>query len=252
MISMPAKEDFLALCSDVQPRSGWDFSRQRTSRAPIPFDYMEIVRSHLFNDAAVLDVGTGGGEKFLSLAGEFGQGTGIDVAPEMIRVAEENRVAADILNVEFRLIKHSLNGIASESFDLVICRHAPIPFAEAGRMLKSGGKLISQQVGHRNLIALQEAFDEDPHDLDLGPTPDETQASLLSAGFGITEYEEYDIESTFLDLESLIFQLGAVAPPAHFDPETHYENVASIVERTRSSNGLVMNEHRHLYVAHQR
>jgi SAM-dependent methyltransferase len=213
---------------------------------------MDIVRLQLSRKIAVLDVGTGGGEKFLSLASEFGSGVGIDVDPQMIRVAEQNRSADDVTNVEFRLIEQPLQGIAPAAFDLVICRHAPIPFAEAARVLKSGGKLISQQVGHRNLVALQEAFDEGPEDLDLGPTTDETQTSLRSAGFAITEYEEYDVEFTFLDLESLIFQLAAVAPPARFDPEAHYENVASIVEATGGSRGLVMNEHRHLYVAEKK
>ena len=64
----------------------------------------------------------------------------------------------------------------------------------------------------------------------------------------MTEYREYDVEFLFLDLESLIFQLAAVAPPTLFDPEAHYENVAVIVEARVGSRGLVMNEHRHLYV----
>jgi SAM-dependent methyltransferase len=249
MIVMPGKEEFLVLCSVVQPRSGWDFSRQSTLRAPVPFDYMDIVRSHLSENAAVLDVGTGGGEKFLSLASEIASGTGIDIDPEMIRVAEKNRRAEGVTNVEFRLIEQLWQGIDPNAFDLLICRHAPIPFAEAARVLKSGGKLISQQVGHHNLMALQAAFDED---LNLGPTPEKTRTLLQSEGFEIADYQEYDVEFTFQDLESLIFQLVAVAPPLHFDPETHYENVASIVEATSGSQGLVMNEQRHLYVAHQR
>lgn len=73
--------------SRVQKRSGWDFSRMNDSRAPVPWDYHDVVLRYLTRQATVLDIGTGGGESFLELAGFFDAGLGVDIDPEMIERA---------------------------------------------------------------------------------------------------------------------------------------------------------------------
>ena len=74
----------------VQKRSGWDFSRMNDSRAPVPWDYHDVVLRYLTRQATVLDIGTGGGESFLELAGFFDAGLGVDIDPEMIERARAN------------------------------------------------------------------------------------------------------------------------------------------------------------------
>src|SRR5579885_2256638 len=69
---------------------GWDFSRARTERDPAPWDYVEVVARYLRPTRRVLDVATGGGEIFLSLAPHFASGVGIDSSPSMIQTAREN------------------------------------------------------------------------------------------------------------------------------------------------------------------
>ncbi len=46
---------------------GWDFSAVRDGRDPVPWDYMTLVHNYLTSSSRVLDIGTGGGEKFLTL-----------------------------------------------------------------------------------------------------------------------------------------------------------------------------------------
>jgi 2-polyprenyl-3-methyl-5-hydroxy-6-metoxy-1,4-benzoquinol methylase len=72
---------------------GWDFSRLRVGRAPAPWDYVQVVRSYLKPAHRVLDIGTGGGEIFFSLASSFGAGVAIDHNPAMIATARRNRSA---------------------------------------------------------------------------------------------------------------------------------------------------------------
>src|SRR5215213_4878304 len=57
------------------------------SRAPVPWDYHDVVLRYLTRQATVLDIGTDGGESFLKLAGFFGAGLGVDIDPEMIERA---------------------------------------------------------------------------------------------------------------------------------------------------------------------
>jgi len=47
---------------------GWDFSRVRAGRAPVLWNYVDVVRQYLKPTDRVLDIGTGGGEIFFSLA----------------------------------------------------------------------------------------------------------------------------------------------------------------------------------------
>ena len=54
------------IAASVGERQGWDFSRVRDERDPVPWDYLDVVRNYLRPSDRVLDVGTGGGEKFLS------------------------------------------------------------------------------------------------------------------------------------------------------------------------------------------
>jgi len=59
-------EDIMRIAESVGKRSSWDFSRVRDEREPVPWDYTEVVRRYLRPDDRVLDLGTGGGERFLT------------------------------------------------------------------------------------------------------------------------------------------------------------------------------------------
>ena len=50
---------------------GWDFSRVRAGRDPVLWEYVDVVRQYLKPTDRVLDIGTGGGEIFFSLAPYF-------------------------------------------------------------------------------------------------------------------------------------------------------------------------------------
>ena len=93
--------DLKQIVESVEKLDGWDFSRMRTERAPVPWDYVDVVRQYLKPTDRVLDIGTGGGEIFLSLAPYLGEGIGIDQNPKMIETAQRNRSAQSIDNITF-------------------------------------------------------------------------------------------------------------------------------------------------------
>ena len=100
----------------------------------------------------VLDIGCGGGLDSMVgafMVGPSGKVVGIDLSPEMIRRAKDNLQKTNLNNVSFQ--EYSGEGLpfSDSSFDVVISNGVfnLIPdklrtLREAGRVLKSGGRLI--------------------------------------------------------------------------------------------------------------
>jgi 2-polyprenyl-3-methyl-5-hydroxy-6-metoxy-1,4-benzoquinol methylase len=84
-------EELVHIAQSVEPIRGWDFSRAGTSIDPVPWEYREVAQKFLSPEHQVLDIATGGGEVFMTLAHTFRSGVGVDSEPVMIQTAEETR-----------------------------------------------------------------------------------------------------------------------------------------------------------------
>lgn len=130
--------------------SGWDFSHLdgRWQEGEIPWDYGEIVREFLQDSMELLDMGTGGGEFLLTLGHPYARTTVTEGYPPNAALCREHLAPLGIRVAE--VDGEDPLPFADASFDLVIDRHESFRPEEVYRILKPGGRFITQQVGGQN------------------------------------------------------------------------------------------------------
>jgi SAM-dependent methyltransferase len=244
-------DDLKRIADSVETRRGWDFSRVRDQVGPVPWDYMDVVRRYVTPMLRVLDIGTGGGERFLALAPGFGSGIGIDADPGMIEVAIENANRLANCTVKFLTMDAAALEFPGESFDVVLNRHACAYVDEIARVLKPGGVFITQQVGAHNTANVCALFGCGPggqYEDEPGQTVSAWAEAFAAQGFAVRCRGEYDVPYIFLDVESFVFWLKAIPMPEDFDIERHWPQVDRLLSDCRTPRGIATNEHRELLI----
>lgn len=245
-------EELRRIAASVGERRGWDFSRVRYDRDPVPWSYSEVVGRYLRQPNRVLDIGTGGGERFIALSPHFSSGVGIDADPRMIRVARENASASPDDKLSFEVMRAEALEFPDSAFDVVLNRQASVHVGETARVLRHEGYFILQQVGARNFQNICSLFGCGPGGEYEWQTSQEVTAlaeEFRRSGCTVVAQGEYDVGYFFLDVESLIFNLKAVPIPEDFDIERHWQQIDHICAEYHSPRGIQTNEHRELLIA---
>jgi SAM-dependent methyltransferase len=245
------EQELQVIADDTGERLGWDFSRMSVEREPVPWDYVEVVSRFLRPSDVVLDIGTGGGERLLTLADRYLRAVGVDPDPDMVRVARDN--AARHTNVQF--LPGSAEGLdllEDGAFDVVLTRHAPTFVPELDRVTKPGGLFICQGVGSRNMANIRQAFNTGSEVL-----YERAHQSLLSdltgRGWLLLAEGHYDVRYWVRNVQSIIFWFQAIAGsnevPGDFSIATHCSVINALIRQFGSPRGLETNEHRTLVIA---
>jgi SAM-dependent methyltransferase len=146
---------------------------------PYPLEYA----FHLLGDIRnknVLDLGCGKGENMVPLTKRGANITGIDISPDLIQLAQQRIVAADI---SARAVVGSAydTGLENESIDVILCvaliHHLDIPRVrdEMYRILKPGGFIVLTEPVRfsktydlvRKILPAQEDTSESEHPLTM-------------------------------------------------------------------------------------
>lgn len=187
---------------------GWDFSylKGRWIEEKPPWDYEKEAKQLIKKAKAVLDMGTGGGEKF-SLLGPFPKYTvvteswlpNIPIAkkklePLGIRVVEVNESGKLPFN--------------NEEFDLVLNRHSAFNPQEVFQILKQGGIFLTQQVGSDNLRDLIQEFNTEANFKQWALNI--ARENLEKAGFKIEKAKKWMGKAEFKDVGAIIYFLKAI------------------------------------------
>ncbi|MBL8131764.1 MAG: ubiquinone biosynthesis protein [Anaerolineae bacterium] len=208
---------------EAQPFEGWDFSylRGRYSEDRPSFSYEGIVRAHLKNADAVLDMGTGGGEKLLEFKDVLPDYVfATEGYPPNIPVAKANLEPHGIQVVAYDVSTDPVMPFADACLPLVINRHEAYDADEIARILTPGGVFVTQQVDGYDLADLRQILNlplEYTH-----VTLDNCRTQLERVGLNVEQAYDWSGYATFADVAALVYFLRAIMPET-FSVDRHVE-----------------------------
>ncbi|WP_344211786.1 SAM-dependent methyltransferase [Kribbella sancticallisti] len=227
--------------------SGWDFGwlGYRAVSADLSWSYDRLARSALEQATRVLDIDTGGGELLASLA-PLPEATIATEGYEPNVPLAQCRLAA--LGVDVR--RHGVLDplpVEDDAVDLVLNRHGRLEAPELARVLRTGGVLVTQQVGSRNHADLNEALGAPPVMLAAANHCEGAVNALHEQGFEILEAAEEWPEFVFLDVGAIVFHLRAIPwQIPDFDVDKYEPALRALDQRIRTEGPFVAHNHRYL------
>ena len=234
-----------------QPFIGWDFSylKGRMLEDQPPWSYSARAAELMKQSSSVLDLDTGGGERFLELQEHWPPKV---VATEYyspnLKLATERLTPLGATVVDIQLSDFNLMPFADGEFDLVMNRHAAFNPSEVGRVLAPGGTFLTQQVHGLWAVDLLAAFDAKPQWPDA--TPDKYLPPLQAAGLEIVDVQNWFGEFTFTDVGAIVYYLKAVPwlVPG-FSVATHLKCLLQLQEQWERNGLLTFTSRRYLIEA---
>ena len=233
--------------------SGWNFAyvAKRIVESPLPWDYRNLVVERIKAANSLLDLDTGGGEFLSSLQplpkytfATEGYAPNIPIAKEGLEplgVKVIGTVSTTSLPFE------------DDYFDLVINRHGSINASEIHRILKSGKRFITQQVGGRNNIELNELLQDEVKYEYSGNTLEHTMKQLKASGLIITDQREVSPETAFMDIGAVVYYLSVVPWQVRdFTIEKYYDKLMKIQEIIEEQGKFMARSHGFLIEAQKR
>jgi len=233
-----------------QEFSGWDFSwmQGRYYESEPYWNYREIVLDRMQGVASLLDMGTGGGEFLASLPGLPDLTYATEGYPPNIPVATSRLqpLGVRVIPVE----DEQPLPFPNEMFELVINRHEYYDLSEVWRILKPGGIFLTQQVGPRNCVELNQ-FLRAPVDRNVSRWKlDHETSALEQVGFKIIQSHEQVLESNFYDIGAVVFYLKVIEwQIAGFSVDKYGQPLREIHELIEEQGAFYASEHRYLIEA---
>jgi SAM-dependent methyltransferase len=251
---MTAEENFERLVAGAmtQEFSGWDFSylNGRWQSSSLPWDYRAIVTPLMAHASSMLDIGTGGGEFLASLAPFPPVTWAWEGYPPNIEVA---RRRLEPLGVQVAGVANGENPqlpFDNETFDLIIDRHEGYRASEVFRIMRPGGRFVTQQVGGQNCLAINRVLQEVPSAPYTFWTLEYELAQLRDAGFQIEQAREVFPPLAFFDIGALVFYLKVVPWQVEdFSVDRYRDKLLQIHHLIEDQRKFVVSEHRILVEA---
>ena len=240
-----AKQDLETLIAEASqhPFSGWDFSfiRERVCESALPWDYGLKVRAAFASTQSLLDMGTGGGEFLASLRPLPPQTYATEAYAPNVPLAAARLEPLGVRVVPVESEDHL--PFSDDFFDLVINRHESFSAEKTIRILKPGGRFITQQVGERNLLELNRWLHSETKDL-----PSDYQRALACVrreGFEVVESQEAFTETVFRDVGAVVYYLRAVPwQVPDFSVEKYRSQLSAIHNHIQATGQYTATAHR--------
>lgn len=240
-------EEFERLVREAwaQPFTGWDFShiKDRSHEAPPPWSYRRRVMARFPNVETLLDMDTGGGELLASMQPLPPLTSATEGYAPNLPIARARLAPLGVQVVDHQ--NEDALPFPDESFDLVINRHGGYRVAEVARVLKPGGSFITQQVGGRNGIRLNEILQEQVYFKYAYWTLDYALKEFAGSGLEVIDQREAFPADDFYDVGAVVYYLKAVSWQVEdFSPEKYMDKLALIHQIIQQEGKFTMLEHR--------
>jgi SAM-dependent methyltransferase len=233
---------------EVAPFKGWDFSylRNRKNEDKEPWDYKVLAKELVQKSTSVLDMGTGGGEIFSSLAPFPKHAVAIEGYKPNVKVARER---LEPLGVKVLEVDESYElPFTDGEFDLVLNRHSAFTASEVFRILKPGGYFLTQQVGGGNLNDLISIFDAVPKYKDWALQ--NIKDDIKNAGLKIKDAREWKGTIEFKDVGAIVYFLKAIPWIVEgFSVKSHLQYLEQLQAKLDEGEKLVFMQVRFLVLA---
>ncbi len=227
--------------AEQQPFSGWDFSwldGKWIDEEP-PWSYLEMVRELMRRSTAVLDLGTGGGERLFSLRDAFpGRVAATEGYPPNLRLARQRLGPLGVQVAEAQDSLEQILPFGDSEFDLVIDRHTGYNTRDVERVLKPGGAFLTQQVDGNSCRDLIEAFGSQPlwPYFNLAFALERVKETHLQVELA----QEWNGRMIFKDVAALVYYLKAIPWMCEgFTVQTHLPYLLRQQERLENEGQLV-------------
>ena len=238
-------DEFERLVSEAvaQPFSGWDFSwiAERWRVGQTPWDYKARVREAISGADSLLDMGTGGGENLAGLAPLPARTYATEAYTPNISVAREKLEPLGVRVVPVG--DHAALALEDGQFDIVINRHEEFIASEVARILRPGGLFITQQVGEKNDVELNEWLGGESEEFDF--TLEWARSQVEMAGLEVLAYREAFSEAALYDVGAVVYYLLAIPwQVVGFTVEGYRDRLAAVHNHIQRQGSLVVTSHR--------
>jgi SAM-dependent methyltransferase len=240
------REKFERLVAEAEEAdfSGWDFSYLdgRWIEDEPTWDYGKKVRERLSGVDTLLDMGTGGGE-FLA---------GLEPLPEHVYATEGYgpnipvaRARLEPLGVQVVEVQADERlQFGDDLFDMVINRHESFAAEEVWRVLKSGGRFVTEQVGGKIHLRLNELLQNQVVYPYADWVLEKAVGELEACGFEILEQREEYPKTIFMDIGAVVYYLRAIPwQIPGFSVAAYRERLWAVHKLIGEEGGLVVHSH---------
>lgn len=236
---------------EQQPFTGWDFSYLdgRMVEDQPPWSYSGRVAELMKRSTAVVDLDTGGAERFLALKADWPQKVvATESYPPNVQLATERLAPFGVPVVEVDLTTDGLLPFGDGEFDLVLNRHSAFNPTEIARILAPGGTFLTQQVHGLYAHDLQAAFGAQPQWPEW--TLEYNLPKLQAAGLTIVTAEDWSGKLAFTDVGAIVYYLKAVPwTVPGFSVRTHLGYLVELQDRLERDEELVFTAWKYLIEA---
>jgi SAM-dependent methyltransferase len=202
-----------ALIEDAEaaPIEGWDFSwlNGRATEERPRWGYSGLLAERAKDVSSLLDLQTGGGE----LLGRLPRLPPLTVAtegwePNVARAAQRLHSRGAWV-VAVREDRPTLP-FGAETFDLIVSRHPVVTWwEEVARVLRPGGRYLSQQVGPHSMREVTEFF-MGPQPATSERSPELARSKAVTAGLRVEDLKVERLRATFADVGAVVYFLRLV------------------------------------------